>query len=229
MWHYLFPALIMLQPCDALHIASNIVPRDGTMRSTRCMATADLCYDEGTGASTGVFTYVTDSSFDELVIKQSSTNPVLLALGATWCGPCKVIEPHLRRLNSQGDVVVVKTMLSDKSKPLREIIKYLDDHGHKISALPLCVLFYDGEPIDALLGRFSAKQLACFLEKQPVLGTLVRKWKSQQPPAPDSLATAEPLAEIAESGFERIEHLDPRIQARIRAAAEASTCSRKFG
>ena len=70
-----------------------------------------------------------------------------------------------------------------------------------------------------------AKQLNFFLEKQPALAALVREWKSR-PQAPVPVGAAEPYVE---SGFERIEQLDPRIQARIRAAAEASTASRKFG
>jgi len=246
-------ALLLLHQCSALRVAS-VVLRGGRASNSRIahcrMGVADLSYDDGletyraadmccydddcesVAASdrddcevTGPFTYVTDASFEELVLRQSSTSPVLLAVGATWCGHCKVILPHLRELNSQGDVIVVKIMLSDDSKSFQKVVQYLDNHGHKVVALPACVLFFGGEPIDVLVGRFHAKQLNFFLEKQPALAALVREWKSR-PQAPVPLGAAEPYVE---SGFERIEQLDPRIQARIRAAAEASTASRKFG
>ena len=276
-------ALLLLHQCSALRVAS-VVLRGGRASNSRIahcrMGVADLSYDDGletyraadmccydddcesVAASdrddcevTGPFTYVTDASFEELVLRQSSTSPVLLAVGATWCGHCKVILPLLRELNSQGDVIVVKIMLSDDSKSFQKVVQYLDNHGHKVVALPACVLFFGGEPIDVLVGRkgrsdqtndpyddpdrctddppasisrpagFHAKQLNFFLEKQPALAALVREWKSR-PQAPVPLGAAEPYVE---SGFERIEQLDPRIQARIRAAAEASTASRKFG
>jgi len=205
---------------------------DDTSESYRA---AELCcYDEECESmpsdereeceSAGQFTYVTDISFEDTVLKQSTTIPVLMAVGATWCGHCKTILPLLRQLNLQGDVVVVKAMLSDDSKRFKKIVQYLEDHGRKVEALPTCVLFYGGEPIDALVGRFGAKKLDLFLEKQPELKALVCEWKSRLAPGP--LGAAMPHVE---SGFERIEQLDPRIQARIRAAAEASTCSRKFG
>ena len=41
---------------------------------------------------------VTTPQFEELVIKQSSTVPVVIDLWATWCGPCKQLSPVLEQL-----------------------------------------------------------------------------------------------------------------------------------
>ena len=174
--------LLLLHHSSALRVAGLVLRGGRTLscRSAHCrMGIADLSYDDDSletyraadmccydgdcesvttsdrddCEATGPFTYVTDASFEELVLRQSLTSPVLLAVGATWCGHCKVILPHLRELNSQGDVIVVKIMLSDDSKSFQNIVQYLDDHSHKVVALPACVLFFGGEPIDVLVGR----------------------------------------------------------------------------
>ena len=64
-------------------------------------------------------------------------------------------EPHLRALHSQGEVTVIKVMLSGDA-PLKQVCTYLDQHGHKVTSLPVCVLFHCGKPIDALVGRVTA-------------------------------------------------------------------------
>jgi thioredoxin 1 len=49
-----------------------------------------------------------DAWFQEQVAKQDL--PVLVDFGATWCGPCKELEPHLDKLKEEyaGKLKVVK-------------------------------------------------------------------------------------------------------------------------
>lgn len=42
---------------------------------------------------------VTDETFDEVVLK--SDKPVVVDFGATWCGPCRTIEPFLEQLSDE--------------------------------------------------------------------------------------------------------------------------------
>ena len=52
--------------------------------------------------------YVTESDFQEEVI--GATLPVLVDFTATWCQPCKMIEPIVKQLAGEweGKVKVVK-------------------------------------------------------------------------------------------------------------------------
>lgn len=46
-------------------------------------------------------TYVYDVEeidFDEKVVALSHEHPILLDIGADWCGPCKVLTPRLEKL-----------------------------------------------------------------------------------------------------------------------------------
>lgn len=56
---------------------------------------------------------ITDSNYDELVA--GSQTPVVLDFGATWCGPCKKLEPIIEELASEHDgrVLVGKVDISE--------------------------------------------------------------------------------------------------------------------
>ena len=51
---------------------------------------------------------MTDDRFEEVVLK--SELPVMVDFGATWCGPCKKVEPIIEELSEEyeGKVVAVK-------------------------------------------------------------------------------------------------------------------------
>ena len=51
---------------------------------------------------------MTDDRFEEVVLK--SELPVMVDFGATWCGPCKKVEPIIEELAEDyaGKVIAVK-------------------------------------------------------------------------------------------------------------------------
>lgn len=81
--------------------------------------------------------HATDDDFDDVVLSASSV--VLVEFWATWCGPCKAIEPHLKRLSKTyaDRVTVVKVNIADAPDMV---------HTYNVQGVPT-FMFVDGEQI----------------------------------------------------------------------------------
>jgi thioredoxin 1 len=89
---------------------------------------------------------INDADFESAVLH--ADEPVVIDFFADFCGPCKLCEPALMRLDSSGEANVVKARL-DKSPKLRE---WLLTHGIKIACLPTLVLVRDSLPVRSMIG-----------------------------------------------------------------------------
>lgn len=56
---------------------------------------------------------ITDENFDELVM--NSDKPVMLDFWAEWCGPCKMVGPHVEALAAEyeGQAVIGKVNVDE--------------------------------------------------------------------------------------------------------------------
>lgn len=91
---------------------------------------------------------VSDDTFDDLVL--NSEQPIVLDFAADYCGPCKLVEPTLTRLNAKSGISVAKAKLERGSN--QGVRDWLGSHGVKITALPTLVLVKDGRPVRSLVG-----------------------------------------------------------------------------
>ncbi|WP_417849281.1 thioredoxin [Thalassoglobus sp.] len=84
-----------------------------------------------------------DEWFQETVI--NSDIPVLVDFKADWCGPCKLLHPHLVQLEEKyaGRLKVVKVDVDEK----REIAKH-----YEASSIPTILFFVDGVAVDGFIG-----------------------------------------------------------------------------
>jgi len=89
------------------------------------------------------FFHITESNFELEVIKSAS--PVLLEFGATWCMPCKQLEPELAKLGVEwaGKVRLAKVDV-DESPDLA--MKF------GVMGVPTMILFVGGEAKQRLSG-----------------------------------------------------------------------------
>jgi thioredoxin 1 len=86
---------------------------------------------------------VTDANFAHDVL--ASKQPVVVDFWAEWCGPCKMIAPHLEELSGEldGKVKIVKLNIDENQQTT---IRY------GVRSIPTLILFKDGEPVDMKVG-----------------------------------------------------------------------------
>ncbi len=90
---------------------------------------------------------VTDSTFDELVLK--SANPVLVDFWATWCRPCQMVAPILEELTQEytGKLTIAKLDVDQNQKTAQK---------YRVMSIPTMMIFKEGKPVANIVG-FKAK------------------------------------------------------------------------
>ena len=97
----------------------------------------------------------TDSSFDSDVLR--SDRLILVAFGASWCGPCRLLAPGLRALASMEKDRLMVTKVDVDANPVTT-----DRFG--VDTFPTCILFKSGEPVERLDGYLPLRKIQAILE-----------------------------------------------------------------
>lgn len=106
---------------------------------------------------------VTDRTFKDYVI--NSTLPVLVDFWASWCPPCKMMEPTINDLAHvlNGTIRLVK--INVDQNPINGL-------NYKITGVPTFIIFKDGKEVVRRIGAQSKQQLLDML-KQAGINNLV--------------------------------------------------------
>jgi thioredoxin 1 len=93
---------------------------------------------------------VTDSTFEELVLK--STSPVLVDFWATWCRPCMMVAPILEELTQEyaGKLTIAKLDVDQNQQTAQK---------YHVMSIPTMIVFKGGQPTTNIVGFKPKDQL----------------------------------------------------------------------
>ena len=102
----------------------------------------------------GAVTEVTDVNFQAEVLE--SAEPVLVDFWAPWCGPCRIVQPHLEELaGERDDLRVVKLNVDDNPQTAA---------SYNVMSIPTMLLFKNGQVAHQIIGALPKHRLVQELE-----------------------------------------------------------------
>ncbi|MFL5868357.1 MAG: thioredoxin [Thermoleophilaceae bacterium] len=97
---------------------------------------------------------VTDANFQAEVIE--SDTPTLVDFWAPWCGPCRIVAPHLEELNNEREDLRVVKLNTDENP--QTAAKY------QVMSIPTLLLFRNGQVAHQIIGALPKNRLVQELE-----------------------------------------------------------------
>ena len=102
----------------------------------------------------GAVTEVSDTNFQAEVVE--SAEPVLVDFWAPWCGPCRIVQPHLEELaGERDDLRVVKINVDDNPQTAAT---------YQVMSIPTLLLFKNGQVAHQIVGALPKNRLLQELE-----------------------------------------------------------------
>lgn len=97
---------------------------------------------------------LTEENFDRL---SSGEKPVLVDFWATWCGPCRIMDPIVDRLAAKySDRVLFGKVNVDEEMNISS--------RYQVFSIPTFMVFKNGRPLDAVIGAVGEASLERLLK-----------------------------------------------------------------
>ncbi len=94
---------------------------------------------------------LTDANFQREVLE--STCPILVQIGADWCGPCHIMAPMMDELSAEfkGQIRIGKLDIDENEQVAKE---------YGIHDLPILLFFKNGQIVDHIIGTVPKSVIA---------------------------------------------------------------------
>jgi thioredoxin 1 len=99
---------------------------------------------------------VTEANYDEIVAQANL--PVVLDFGATWCGPCKKLEPIIEELGLEknGSVLMAKVDVGEAPAIAQKF---------GVMGVPTVIFLKEGKPVHQFTGVVSKDKMQKMLSQ----------------------------------------------------------------
>ena len=102
----------------------------------------------------GAINEVTDQNFQAEVLE--GEKPVLVDFWAPWCGPCRIVQPHLEELaGEREDLRIVKMNVDDNPQTAAR---------YGVMSIPTLLLFKQGQVAHQIIGALPKSRLVQEIE-----------------------------------------------------------------
>ena len=102
----------------------------------------------------GAINEVTDSNFQAEVLE--ADKPVLVDFWAPWCGPCRIVAPHLEGLAAERDDLRIVKLNTDENPQVSA--------QYNVMSIPTLLLFKHGQVAHQIIGALPKNRLVQEIE-----------------------------------------------------------------
>jgi len=151
-------------------------------------------------AAGGVVVDVTEADFQDVVVEQSMTVPVVIDFWADWCGPCKQLSPVLERLAGADEGRWLLAKIDVDANPRL-------GQAFQVQGIPAVFAVVKGQPIPLFQGALPEPQVRQYLDEllkvAEANGVTGRVAAGEAPPVLDEEPVADPRYDEAYDAIER--------------------------
>ncbi len=143
-------------PYGAIDLAALAQQRQAQERA----AQASQATPDGVPASSGPVTVldVTELTFEEEVLRRSTTLPVVIDFWADWCQPCKQLSPLLEKMAAaDGGTWVLAKIDVDANQQLAA--------AAQVQSIPTVMVVWQGQVVPGFTGALPEPQVRAFLDQ----------------------------------------------------------------